>query len=400
MPQYWLISVPVNAGNSSTGQAEQDRVQSWHQLRRSIAEEPTEYAETCALKFPSFKTGSLDGLMTLSDELVKYDQALEATANKLADTLGNLLGEERKHLSLHLTVYDKSVDHYVKTFQWNTTKYRPDRPLKDIVVMIAESVGNVDSALKTKITQFNNVKGSVQNLERKQTGNLAVRSLVGIVKQEDCITDSEYLQTVFVAVPRNLSKEWQAKYEKLVFGVVPRSSVLIQEDAEYGLYSVVLLQKSVAEFTNKCREEKFITREFQFDESQLQRDRQELAELEATKRALNASLFEWCNINFGEVFASWIHVKFIRTYVESVLRYGLSSDYMAGVIKPHPNHIDKVEKTLDRLYGYLEGKHRQKADATSDDLEEMQHLSLYDKNYRPYVCYAIDWHAAESNGNY
>ncbi|KAI8050951.1 hypothetical protein BDF22DRAFT_600183, partial [Syncephalis plumigaleata] len=351
----------------------------------------SEYAETCALRFPQFKTGSLDGLMTLSDELVKYDQSLEAAANKLADTLGNLLDGEREHLNLHLTVYDKSVDHYVKTFQWNTNKYRPDRSLKDIVSMISESVGNVETALKTKITQYNNVKGSVQNLERKQTGNLAVRSLVGIVKQSDCISDSEYLQTVFVAVPRNLYKDWLAKYETLVFGIVPRTSTLIHEDAEYGLYSVALLKKSVPEFNNKCREEKFITREFQFDETQMQRDRQELAELEATKRALHASLMEWCTINFGEVFASWVHIKFIRTYVESVLRYGLASDYMAGVIKPNPKFLDKLEKTLDGLYGHLEGKYRETKDHTStgDDLEEMQHLSLYDKNYRPYVCYTI-----------
>ncbi|RKP24122.1 hypothetical protein SYNPS1DRAFT_23781 [Syncephalis pseudoplumigaleata] len=177
---------------------------------------------------------------------------------------------------------------------------------------------------------------------------------------------------------------------------------LIKEDAEYGLYSVALLKKAVTEFSNKCREEKFITREFQFDETQLQRDRQELAELEATKRALHDSLLEWCTINFGEVFASWMHIKFIRTYVESVLRYGLACDYMAGVIKPNPKFLDKLEKTLDGLYGHLEGRYREAGEnaTAGDDLEEMQHLSLYDKNYRPYVCYTVDWYAADAQGQY
>lgn len=33
-------------------------------------------------------------------------------------------------------------------------------------------------------------------------GNLSTRSLVGIVKKEDIVQDSEYLETLIVAVPK------------------------------------------------------------------------------------------------------------------------------------------------------------------------------------------------------
>lgn len=36
----------------------------------------------------------------------------------------------------------------------------------------------------------------------KHSGNLSTRSLVGIVKKEDIVQDSEYLETLIVAVPK------------------------------------------------------------------------------------------------------------------------------------------------------------------------------------------------------
>ncbi|RKP06125.1 ATPase V1 complex subunit C [Thamnocephalis sphaerospora] len=384
MPSYWLISVPATDRKDAA----------WHKLRQAVAEEPADHAEICGLAVPPFKTGTLDGLMSLSNDLVKHDQATESTVNKLAEALRALLQGDQEHLRLHLTVNDKSVDHYIKSFQWNNTKYRPDRPLREIVAMIAEEVGKIDATMKAKITQYNNVKSSVQNLERKQTGNFAVRNLAGIVDREHCIMDSEYLQTMFVAVPRNLYKEWKQKYETLAQMVVPRSSVLIAEDNEYGLFSVAVFKRVADEFASKCREEKFIVREFTYDETRLQRDRQELAELEATQQSMHVTQLGWCSTSFGVVFAAWVHIKVVRVFVESVLRYGLPPEYLTGTIKPHDKFVEKTAQTLEKLYANLGGKHSRDLPAGSGDLEDIQHLSLYDREYRPYVCFSIDWNVS------
>ena len=40
----------------------------------------------------------------------------------------------------------------------------------------------------------------------------------------------------------------------------------------------------------------------------------------------------WLKINFGVAFTSWIHLKALRTFVESVLRYGLPLRFQAAVI--------------------------------------------------------------------
>jgi V-type H+-transporting ATPase subunit C len=83
-----------------------------------------------------------------------------------------------------------------------------------------------------------------------------VRSLNDIVKKEHIVQDSEYLLTLFVAVPRSLDKEWKDGYETLTQMVVPRSSVKVDDDGEFGLYTVVLFKRVEDEFTSKARENK------------------------------------------------------------------------------------------------------------------------------------------------
>ncbi len=55
---------------------------------------------------------------------------------------------------------------------------------------------------------------------------------------------------------RSLYKEWQAAYEGLATMVVPRSTEMVTEDSEYGLFSVTVFKKVVDEFRMHARERK------------------------------------------------------------------------------------------------------------------------------------------------
>ncbi len=54
--------------------------------------------------------------------------------------------------------------------------------------------------------------------------------------------------------------------------------------------------------------------------------------MEEQKVLLKKNLIRWCKVNFGEVFQSWIHLKAIRAFVESVLRYGLPTNFQAMLL--------------------------------------------------------------------
>lgn len=64
-------------------------------------------------------------------------------------------------------------------------------------------------------------------------------------------------------------------------------------------------------------------------------------------------MVRWLKINFSEACTAWIHIKALRIFVESVLRYGLPVNFQAAIIKPQKKGSKRLRETLDNLYSYL-----------------------------------------------
>ena len=67
--------------------------------------------------------------------------------------------------------------------------------------------------------EYNQLKGQLNQQNRKQTGSLAVRDLSGLVSSKDIIS-TENLTTLFVVVSKHTKLEWQSSYEKFCEFVV------------------------------------------------------------------------------------------------------------------------------------------------------------------------------------
>lgn len=93
------------------------------------------------------------------------------------------------------------------------------------------------------------------------------------MKKEHFVLDSEYLQTMLVVVPLSNITDWNMKYEKLTDMIVPRSSQLIYQDNDHALVSITCFKKVVDEFKQRARENKFVVRDFAYDEEQLKSGR-------------------------------------------------------------------------------------------------------------------------------
>ena len=50
-------------------------------------------------------------------------------------------------------------------------------------------------------------------------------------------------------------------------------------------------------------------------------------------------LYRWLKVNFGECFTAWIHVKALRVFVESVLRFGLPVNFQGMVLAPQRKQV-------------------------------------------------------------
>lgn len=85
---------------------------------------------------------------------------------------------------------------------------------------------------------------------------------------------------------------------------------------------------------------------FAADQSERLKNRQKELELEADSLWINN--VRLLKANFGEAFAILIHLKVLRAFVESVLRYGLPPHFLFFTLKPAPKAEKKTRFALLR----------------------------------------------------
>lgn len=98
---------------------------------------------------------------------------------------------------------------------------------------------------------------------------------------------NEKLQTKFFDTffPRRANfNDWNANYEKITDMIVPRSSIMITSDSDFGLFNVTLFKKVVDEFKLHAREKKFVVRDFTYNEEELAAGKNEITKLVTDKK--------------------------------------------------------------------------------------------------------------------
>ncbi|KAI5068612.1 hypothetical protein GOP47_0016957 [Adiantum capillus-veneris] len=370
--RYYLVSLPVSDSVGAT----------WSALQQSLSKSAFD-TPAYKLHIPELRVGTLDSLLALSDDLVKANSIVEGVTHKIrrqVEDLERVSGSEAGSLS----VQGVPVDSYITRFVWDEAKYPLVNPLRETVDIILGNVTKLEDDLKVRVAEYNNVKGQLSAINRKQSGSMAVRDLSSLVKTED-IVSSEHLTTIFVIVSKYSQKEWLSSYETLSTFVVPRSSKRLHEDNDYALFTVILFRKVSDTFKTAARERGFQVREFEYDpEAQQNRD-EEISRLTADQENMRTALQQWCYASYGEVFSSWMHLCAIRLFVESILRYGLPPCFLAVVLAPPLKSEKKVRLILERLAA---GKNSSfwKAD---EDLA-MVGLTGGDAEIHPYVSITVN----------
>lgn len=361
--------------------------QTWETMN-NVTSKQNNLCENFKFHIPDLKVGTLDQLVGLSDDLGKLDAYVEQTTRKISAYLGDVLEDQRDKLYENLQANNNDLTSYITRFQWDLAKYPTKQSLRNIADIISKQVGQIDADLKTKSAAYNNLKGNLQNLEKKQTGSLLTRNLADLVKKEHFILDSEYLTTLLVIVPKANINDWNAHYEKITDMIVPRSSQLIMQDSDYALVNVTLFKKVVDEFKLHARERKFVVREFVYNEEELAAGKNEITKLVTDKKKQFGPLVRWLKVNFSECFCAWIHVKALRVFVESVLRYGLPVNFQAILIHPSKKSTKRLRDVLQQLYGHLDGS-GSSAGGNADNVD-IPGLGFGQSEYFPYVYYKLN----------
>ncbi|XP_019204499.1 V-type proton ATPase subunit C 1-B isoform X2 [Oreochromis niloticus] len=367
MTDFWLISVPLDKTSLT----------SVEKLKRTIAK--TNLASSCCkFSIPDLKVGVLDSLLSVSDDLSKLDTLTESVIKKTCQCLKEVLESSDKVLENALANGVDLMNFMIK-FQWDKAKYPTSLPLSSLAEIINKEVSLVEAELKSRSAAYNSVKASLQNLEHKLDGNLQTCSLNDVMRKEDLVV-SEYLTTLLVVVARGSYSQWERSYESLSKFVVPRSSRKLYENGEGGVFSVTLFKRAVCEFKAKAQESKFFVRDYSFDlEEQKQR---EITQLSFHKKEQYGIFVRWLKVNFSEVFVAWIHLKALRVFVESVLRYGLPVNYQALLLQTDRKHSKKLKEELASLFVHL--------DPTASITDVSCDIpGLCQQEYFSYICFHI-----------
>ena len=129
-------------------------------------------------------------------------------------------------------------------------------------------------------------------------------------------------------------------------------------------------------FAKVLREKRYVVREnFTFDPAQQGKAAMALEQLQVEVDNMRSGLTRWCKTHYGEAFVAWMHIKVIRVFVESVLRYGLPVDFTAVLYKVTTGKDVMLVNALDKAFGDDKGK--------EDDMED-------DEEYHDFVLIKFD----------
>jgi len=396
------MSYVIAAISNSGGAPEQ----AYRKMQSAGACPERPFAEMFKFEVPSLTVGTLDTLMNLSDDLGKTDNIVESIVRKIERTAGELGSDARR---VDLTVGGVPAQRYVQQFAWDSAKYPNRRPLKELVSLITGGAVAIEEELKQLTVSYGDKSAALQEVRRRKGGNLMSVDLNDVLNEEIMrrvkIVDTEYLKTVFIAIPKNMKDafesgvyalgndivgyggpDWSRDATKLgepvSFGsnvdrhkvrgspVVPGSCQLVHSDEDSMLYAVTILRGQYEagyyengefqqgnkinfeeEFAKACRDKRYLVRDFQWDPSQASKSSMALEQLQVEVDGMKSALTRWCKNHYGDAFVAWMHIKVIRVFVESVLRYGLPVDFTAVLYKVHTNKEQDLISALDKQLG-------------------------------------------------
>lgn len=355
--------------------------------------------------------GTLDSLMTLSDDLGKTDAVMEGIVRRVEKSAVELAGKK----ATELTVGGVPATRYVQQFAWDYAKFPNRRPLKELVSLIASGVAAIDEEMKQLSTSYGDKQAALQDARRKKGGNLMTvdlnEALDDKIMSGLAMHDSEYLKTIFVGVPKAQKEmfekdiytiggdlvgyggpDWQNnptglgsntnlgnrvdRYKKKGSPVVPGSLVKVMDDSDSILYTVTVLRSMseagyyegtefvagtqidlLSAFAKVLREKRYSVREsFVYDRSQQGKGAMAIEQLQVEVDNMRSGLTRWCKTHYGEAFVAWMHIKVIRVFVESVLRYGLPVDFTAVLYKVIQGKELMLIGALDKTFGEKKSK--------------------------------------------
>lgn len=333
--------------------------------------------------------GSFDGLIRLTDDLQKCDAQLDSIVHRLERQYIEL--DPKAVFKIKAQRQEMTFDAYIKAWQWDEARYPKSRPIADNLLFLFQNVTKFDEECRNKTGQLNETKTARAAISKKDGAALISRDLVDVLtpqvvkqsgKASDKFIKTEHLTTVVVILPRGSDQEFLKTYEQKAFcedcfgKVVPSSAEkfagLDDKDGN-SLWRVVVFRSVADAFKKACRLNKFYARDFEYCEdayTKLLETRENLEKSMGLQLDRVRGLYQSA---WSDTMVAWIHVKAMRVFVESVLRFGMPPSFGAFIIGTKGSNPLVERKAVAAVLG---GKDDQGVGQSEDGEEFFSYVSF------------------------
>ena len=301
-------------------------------------------------------TDNLDSLLKINDELIKNDLEIGSFLKNLEKKIYEL--DSKQELSVNIKGTIVKIEEGISQFSWDESRYpKNQKTIPDILNKINEKFNATFQNLKAKTEEYQN---EVKKLQLKKKGESDALSLMKVdyreivSKSEDKMITTDYLCTILCFVPISLIDNFLKNYMNYGDGyVLPLSALRIdlKEDEKMSLFRVVVMKHIKDKFKQNLQSNLRIQSR-DYDPEEIKRKPQEEREIEKLSLSIKEkkiTLIRNSTSGYSEVYYGLLHLKFLRLYVESSLKYG-TSDYYSCIVFTSQGKEQKCVSTMIKTF--------------------------------------------------
>ncbi|TBT96940.1 subunit C of V-type proton ATPase, partial [Hamiltosporidium magnivora] len=281
-------------------------------------------SETEIISLPRFRFSSLEFMMKHVEDLDKLEIQTTETFFIILKNVKNKLQPEKKEFG-EIYINDSTIDFYIKKFKWSSDRYDDESLLKEILESLHDSYKTLKNSYLQKTQNYEKIVKEYEKMNRETKGNLKEMNISGLINYEE--PETQFIKKFYVVVNKSDEKEFLSLLRNIEFIHFDSISVIVS-DNDYILFSFVGIKSKENEIKKKIQEKGYFLKNHDLKKGEYEK-RQEInnkisKDYEITSNNYKISL----NSLFVEIFILMIHIKYLKVYMECVLRYGIPCNYV------------------------------------------------------------------------
>ncbi|VDN01117.1 unnamed protein product [Thelazia callipaeda] len=311
------------------------------------------FTTVSSVNMPSLEAVSRCELHELSRDMQQLDYSVENLLQSLVCSFAGLLERQNVYLFEHIKEQKESDGSDITEFIWDEYSYPPEKELSVLSMKLYRRFHDIDRRLRRNADTFeNNIK--IAAGYQLPYSTLASRNLIDLIPRT-CVIDTDYIQSVFVAVPKLSNVNWLSVYQSLHESVVAGSSCFIAEDEDYKLYSAVIVRHDFEEFRRNCAKYQFIVRRYPTDDDQYGATCHREFKFYEVTHYQNKVFVDYLKAVVLEIFDLILHIKVLRAHLGNLAMFGGRVCHLL-ILYPEKDMESQLQQKLREAFDVKKGE--------------------------------------------